>query len=86
MQNSQELIVSGGIVKVSCFLINEEGVRYPDLLNVGCPNHQLLQAWLWLEGETGIPPELAEVHVKGKVLQMANEKHNLILRSAVAFI
>ncbi len=68
MKYSQELILSRGLVKVSCLLIDEEGVRHPDELDVLSPHHQLLQPGPLGEREPRVSPKLAEVHVKREVL------------------
>ena len=68
VQNPQELIVSGGVVEVSGLFVDEECVGHPDQLYVLGAHHQLLQAALGLERQTGVAPELAEVHVQGEVL------------------
>ena len=41
MSDSEELILLGGGVEPGYLLIDEEGVRNPDLLDVVCSNHQL---------------------------------------------
>ena len=79
VQNSQKLIICGGIVKVSCFLIDKERVRNPDQLNVLCPNHQLFQSVSSLKREAGILPELPEIHVQGEILQKDSVKSGNII-------
>lgn len=69
MQNSEELIISGCIVKVSLFLIHEECVRDPDEFNVLSTNNQLFKTDPFVKGQPGVLPELSEVHVEGEVLQ-----------------
>jgi hypothetical protein len=69
VQNPEELVLRGGLVEVSCLLINKEGVRHPYELDVLCPNNQLFQAWAALEGEPWVLPKLAEIHVQGEVLE-----------------
>jgi hypothetical protein len=81
MQNSQELIISGCIVKVSLFLIHEECIRDPDELNVLSTNNQLFKTNTFVKGQSGVLPELSEVHVEGEVLQIVVREFNTILFS-----
>lgn len=69
VQNSQKLIICGGIVKVSCFLIDKECVWHPDQLYVLCSDHQFFQSVSPFEREAGILPELPEIHVQCEVLE-----------------
>jgi hypothetical protein len=39
VQNSQELIISGGVVKVGLFLVHKKCIWHPDQLNVFSANH-----------------------------------------------
>ena len=68
MQDSQELILSGGLVEVGSLLIDEECVRYPNEVDVLGTHHKFLKAGSALERQAGICPELSEVHVHGEVL------------------
>ena len=69
MQNSQELVLGGGLVEVGSLLVDKEGVRNPDQLDVVGAHHKLLKTIPLLKGEARVRPELPEVHVQGKVLQ-----------------
>ena len=44
VENPDELIVSGGRVKISRFLVYKKSVRDPNKFDVLRPNHQLVQA------------------------------------------
>ena len=69
MQNSQELVLGGGLVEVGSLLVDKEGVRNPDQLDVVGAHHKLLKTIPLLKGEARVRPELPEVHVQGEVLQ-----------------
>ena len=69
MQYSQELIICCGIVKIRRFLINKEGVWYPDQLNILCSDHQFLETRFAFEGEAWILPKLSKVHVESEILK-----------------
>lgn len=68
MVNTDELIAGGGDVEVRLFLIDEEGVRHPDILDKLGPDAQRLDARPFSEGEPRVGPELSEVEVKSEVL------------------
>ena len=76
MQDPEELVLSGGLVKVGCLFVDKERVRHPDQLYVLCPHHQLLEPALPLEGEPRVAPELPEVHVQREVLQVRRESYD----------
>ena len=76
-------------MKKSCFLVDKEGVRNPDLLDVLCSNNKLFQINLSVKSQSkntyflnvvflsfslpGIRPELPEVHVEGEVHELLRE-------------
>ncbi len=55
-------------MEVGGLLVDEEGVRHPDLVDVLRAHHQLVQRGRLLEGEARVRPKLTEVHVQGEVL------------------
>ncbi len=76
VQDPEELVLCGGLVKVRAFLVHKERVWHPDLLNVLRAHHQLLEAGPALEREAGVAPELAEVQVQREVLREASQHGN----------
>ena len=89
MHYSQELVLCGGLVEQSDLLIDKEGVRNPDELDVLCSNNKLFQINLSVKSQSentyflnveflsfslpGIRPELPEVHVEGEVHELLRE-------------
>ncbi len=63
MENPQELIFRGGLVKVGSLFVDKKRVRCPDEVNVLGPHHQLLQPLPPLKLQPRVSPELAKVHV-----------------------
>lgn len=68
MVYSNEFVRSGSYMEVRLFLVNEERVRYPDVLDELGADGERLDAGPLAEGESRIRPELAEVEVQRKVL------------------
>ena len=63
-------------VKESDLFIDKEGVGNPDEADVLGPHHQLADPKVHrVEGEPGISPELAEVHVEREVHVLQNKDH-----------
>ena len=89
MHYSQELVLRSGLVEQSDLLVDKEGVRNPDLLDVLCSNNKLFQINLSVKSQSentyffnvvflsfslpGIRPELPEVHVEGEVHELLRE-------------
>ncbi len=70
MQNPQKLVFRRGLVKVGSFLVHKESVRRPDKVDILGAHHQLLQIRLSVKPEPRIRPELTEVHVQSKILNI----------------
>ena len=68
VQDSQELVLGGGLVEVGSLLVDKERVRNPDEVDVFSTHDKFLKAWSALERQAGICPELSEVHVHREVL------------------
>ena len=49
---SEELVLRGGLVEQSDLLVDKEGVRNPDLLDVLCSNNKLLQINLSVKSQS----------------------------------
>ena len=61
-------------VKESDLLVDKEGVGNPDEADVLRPDHQLVDPKVHrVEGQPGVGPELAEVHVEGEVHVLLGE-------------
>ena len=69
VQYPQKLVLCSGLVKVGSLFIHKECVWHPYLVYVLSSNHQLIQIWPFLKGQSWILPELSKVHVHGKVLK-----------------
>lgn len=65
---SDEFVRGGGDVKIGLFLVNEEGVGDPDVLDEFGSDGEGLDAGSFPEGEAGVGPELAEIEVQREVL------------------
>ena len=72
--NDYDLMSINYRVKESDLFIDKEGVGNPDEADVLGPHHQLADPKVHrVEGEPGISPELAEVHVEGEVHVLLGE-------------
>ena len=69
--NTNKFIASCGDVKVGLFLIDEKGVRDPDILDELRTHGEGLYTLPLVEGKSWISPKLPEVKIQCKVL----EKH-----------
>lgn len=68
MVNTYELVAGGSDVEVRLFLVDEEGVGYPNILDEFRADAQRLDACTRLECESRIRPELSKVKIQCEVL------------------
>lgn len=68
MVNTNELVAGGSNVKVRLFLVDEEGVGYPYVLDKLRADAQRLDARSFLEPKPRVRPELSEVKIQREVL------------------
>ena len=72
--NDYDLMSINYRVKESDLFVDKECVRHPDETDVFRPHHQLVDPKVHrVEGEPGVGPELAEVHVEGEVHVLLGE-------------
>lgn len=71
VMNANELVAGGGYVKVRLLLVDEEGVRYPDILDEFRADAEYLDSFPLFESEPRIRPELPEVEIQREVLRCA---------------
>lgn len=69
--DANELVAGGGYVKVRLLLVDEEGVRHPDVLDEFRADAKYLDSFSLFESEPRIRPELPEVKVQREVLRCA---------------
>jgi hypothetical protein len=69
MQNSQELILSGSVVKIGGFFIDKKCIWNPDEFDILGAHNKLFQPKALFKAESRILPELAKIHVERKILQ-----------------
>lgn len=74
VMNTNELVAGGSDVKVRLLLVDEEGVRYPDVLDELRADAQRLDARSSLERESRVRPELPEVKIQREVLARDNTR------------
>lgn len=69
--DANELVAGGGYVKVRLLLVDEESIRYPDILDEFRADAKYLDSFPLFESEPRIRPKLPEVKVQRKVLRCA---------------
>ena len=68
MEDSQELILSGGYVEVGSLFIDKKCVRSPNLMDVLGSDHKVFKVRSPLKLQSFVLPELPKVHVHCEVL------------------
>lgn len=68
-----ELIASGGDVEVRLFLVDEERVRHPDVLDELRADAQRFDPRAFPERQPRVRPELTEVEIQCEVLSTLSE-------------
>lgn len=71
-----EFVAGGRYVEVRLFLIDEERVGHPNVLDELRSHGQCLDARPFGERQPGIGPELSEVEIEREVLHMRRGKKN----------
>lgn len=71
MMDANELVAGGCYMKVRLLLVDEEGVRHPDILDEFRADAKSLDSLPLFESEPRIRPELPEVKVQREVLGCA---------------
>jgi len=64
-----EFVAGGGYVKIRLFLVDEERVGHPNVLDELRTHGQRFHSRPFLERQPGIGPELSEVKVQREVLE-----------------
>lgn len=68
MMDANEFVQCGGDVKGGLFLVDEERIRHPDVLDELRSDAQRLDAGPFTERQPWIGPELSEIEVQCEVL------------------
>lgn len=63
-----KFVACGRYVKIRLFLVNEECIGHPYVLDELRPHRQSLDAWPFGERQPGIRPKLSEVKIQREVL------------------
>ena len=69
VENPDELIVSGGGVKVGRLFVYKKSVRHPNKFDVLSPNHKFVQTRFPLKGQSWVLPKLSKIHVQREILK-----------------